>query len=225
MTDVKLEQIELFNGEMELNLCWITGSLQETASWIFDRETEDFCDWYAEATGKDVDSDLMWDETEYDYLGMCKNIADDLVDIMSTDFDTLFSVHDSDESDAPCTSLQIDRDGVELSRDLFSGHDYVPATMTVDADALRVLLKSHGIESLDDGRTPGSGFYRTLDAPEWYVIAAIRALFDSGICTSSLDFPTPLHVFESDSYDFPGEFISFPESLSEEAHAAQNGVA
>lgn len=225
MTDVRLDQIEFFNGEMGFNLCWITGSLQETVSDFFDCEAEQFRDWYAEVTEKDADSSLMWDETEYDTTGLSKAIADELVDIMGTQFDTLFSVHESDESDAPCTSLRIDRDGVELSRDLFSGPDYVPATMTVDAAALRALLESRGIEALDDGRTPGSGFYRTLDAAEWYVIAAICALFDSGICSWGGDYMDPLRVISYEAHEIPGDFVTFPESLVDEAYAAQNSMA
>lgn len=222
MTDVNLDQIEFFDGEMSFNLCWITGSLQETVSDLFDYETEQFCDWYSTVTGKDADSELLWDKTEYDTDGLSKAIADELVEIMATQFDALFSVHESDESDSPCTSLCIDSDGVKMSRDLFSGPDYVPATMVVDADALRSLLESRGIESLDDGRTPGSGFYRTLDAAEWYVIAAICALFRSGICSWGGDYMDPLRVIEYECHELPSGYVTFPEALTDEAHTAQN---
>lgn len=209
MTNVSTSGIELFDGVMEFNLCWIVGSLQEDISDAFEREDEQFVEWYSQATGKDVPWDAYQD-TEYDSLGLAKSIAEEYTNILVTEYEELFG------EDGPLSDLEVDTEGVSFSRDLFSGPDYVPAKVTVNAAAFMALLTRWGITELDDGRTPGSGFYRTLDESEWWVIEGIRSLFDAGL--GGYEKPWH-HLFEY--MDNVLEFVSYPDALTEEAYAAE----
>lgn len=183
MTMVNVSDIQFHNGRMDFNLCWIIGNVGEEIADTFDRENECFFSYYAESTGHDIPDD-WYEEFNHDSAGLLKESVTPIMDAMCDSYGDLFTVHDRHDMRAgmdgewrgAVTNLFADSDGCSFSHDHFSSPDYIPARMTVDADRLRNALNNAGITELDDGRTPGSGFYRTLAEPEWYVVQALTAL-------------------------------------------------
>lgn len=221
MTMTNISNITFAHGTIELNLCWVIGSISEYLSDAFDREGDQFCDWFSEVTGRDVNTDLLWNESDHDYKGFARDVATEVLDVLTDTHGELFTVHSREEMpedwNGPVTDMTVDPDGVELSRDLFMESDYIPATMVVDQVVLRELLNGEGITELDDGRTPGSGFYRTMNAPKWYVVQALTALMSKDYSSADRFFYGMQELYS----EYADDHCSFG-SQAEEAFNAQN---
>lgn len=178
MPKYRITADQLSAENLRVNLGLIGPVLSSDLSYLIDRELEAIEEYYLEEVlGTDLETFekennvSLWDSVTFDMTKATQNYADSYLNYL----------HDVFEAE----NLMIDETVVfddlfadECEPDEYYG-DYIPATITVDGEALlKKYVELGGPLEISDGREPDSGLYRTCSIEYWSLINVLKYIHD-----------------------------------------------